>query len=372
MADNFVPWDFEGNYQRRQTEMSNLYAERQKNAAALQQMQQGQQERAGLASLYQDKAFREGDTDQKNQKILDMVLKYGDIDTYSSLSTSMQAGREKRALEQKNIVETEQKRAEGGYRLARALEDDGTDDGLAELRATVAPKDLRFLPQSMNEPGAKAKLHVYAAHGETVAQQNTRDKQLADIQAKVANEQLARLKEDRLAAAAKQSGEAKSAIRAEHLRGEATKERAPIADMQQKIDKVRTLLASDDPADTPQITTLLTNMFDKTRATNLLFVKNSNFGTLAERVAGFFAKGATGKYSMEQRKQLRRMMDDMETKVIGPTTDRLERKYRGMAAAEGVPKEMVDFSDIFAEGETAAAPASDVDAQADKFLSGGE
>lgn len=141
----------------------------------------------------------------------------------------------------------------------------------------------------------------------------------------------------------------------------------PIDEVQQQVTKVKELLAVDTPAAKKQVTELLTNVFDRTRATNLLFKENANFGTLAGRVTGGITSFVGGKYSAEQRKQIKEMMDEMEKNVIEPQRKRITEYYKGRAQKQyGINPDLIEVPDFYGTSKG----TGNAQAEADAFLKG--
>ncbi len=131
--------------------------------------------------------------------------------------------------------------------------------------------------------------------------------------------------------------------RGAEIRGEQTKALAPIEDIQQKVTRMKQLLAnaSDNPAATEQVQQGLTDIFESTRPYSQLLNMNSNFGTLMGRMAGFLSEKTGGVYTDEQRKRVSEMVNDMESNVLSPTRQRITQYHQQLAAKSGVPAELV-------------------------------
>lgn len=142
----------------------------------------------------------------------------------------------------------------------------------------------------------------------------------------------------------------------------------PLDDTQFQITKAKQLLASDSPAGDKQLNAILANMFDKNRATNILFKSNANFGTLAGRVSGFLSQGFTGQYTNEQRTKIYEMITDMEKNVLNPARKKISTHYSSLLKKGGYDPSMAETPDFFGSGS--ASNGLDPNAEADAYLSG--
>jgi len=158
--------------------------------------------------------------------------------------------------------------------------------------------------------------------------------------------------------------DAKAVSTGTEIRKEQDKALKPIDDVQQNVTTAKQLLATSTPASDKQLQTQLTNIFDKTRATNLLFKENANFGSLAGRVEGFIGRAFTGQYTDNQRAQIKNMIDDMENNVLIPTRGRIEQHYGDIAKESGVPSGLVKTPDFYRD-----APKN-AQAEAEAYLNG--
>lgn len=149
------------------------------------------------------------------------------------------------------------------------------------------------------------------------------------------------------------------------IRSEQEAQLKPVEEVALKISKIKQALASSTPASDVQVQQLLTDVFDDSRATNLLFSSNRNFGSLAGRMSGFISRAFTGQYSDEQRAQIRAMVDEMESNVVNPTRDRITTHYSDIARRSGVPADLVRRGNLYGDD-----PGGQVDPQseADAFL----
>lgn len=149
------------------------------------------------------------------------------------------------------------------------------------------------------------------------------------------------------------------------LRKEQTTALKPIDDVQQKVTKSKELLAQSTPAADLQLQMELTNVFDKARATNMLFSANKNFGSIAGRMEGFIGRAFTGQYTDSQRSQIRQMLDGMESDVIAPARQRIGDHYATLAKTSGVSKDLVKTPDFYS-----STAAKDPNAEAEAFMKG--
>lgn len=150
---------------------------------------------------------------------------------------------------------------------------------------------------------------------------------------------------------------------ANQLRDERAKNIQPLDEMQQQISKLKNVIATSTPASDKQAQELLTNVFDKTRATNLLLQNNQNFGSLAGRASGMIGRFFTGQYTDEQRAQIRNMLDEMEAGVIHPSRGRIAEHYSKLAKRYKLPPELMgDTPDFY------SSSSGNHQAEADAFL----
>lgn len=162
--------------------------------------------------------------------------------------------------------------------------------------------------------------------------------------------------------------------RASQIRKEQDSKLKPIDEIQQKVTKAKSLLVEGTPASDVQLQMALTDVFDKTRATNMLFASNRNFGSVAGRVEGLIGRAFTGQYTTEQRRQIRDMLDSMESGVLKPSRDKITSHYGDLAEKRGVRRSLVEAPDFYgskgSETPSPASPKSDANAEADAFLRG--
>lgn len=175
---------------------------------------------------------------------------------------------------------------------------------------------------------------------------------------------------EQAAAARAQVGATREATQAQReisnastIRSEQDKYIKPLDEIQQNVASTRQLLASSSPAADIQIQQQLTAMFDRQRATNMLFGANKNFGTLAGRVSGFVGRMFTGQYTEKQRGEIRDMLNEMENNVLTPTRGRIEKHYGSVSKAAGVAPELTRTPNFYGD-------ASSAQAEADAFLKG--
>lgn len=134
---------------------------------------------------------------------------------------------------------------------------------------------------------------------------------------------------------------------ANQIRDEQTAALKPLEDTQQKLSIAKQLLATSSPASDVQLQSMLADLFDKSRTTNLLFQANRNFGTLAGRAAGFLGRAFTGQYTDQQRKEIAGMINDMEKNVIEPSRSRVGSHYRNLSTAVGVNPAMTNTPNFY-------------------------
>jgi uncharacterized protein YggL (DUF469 family) len=157
--------------------------------------------------------------------------------------------------------------------------------------------------------------------------------------------------------------------RASQIRREQDSKLKPIDEIQQKVTKAKSLLVEGTPASDVQLQMALTDVFDKTRATNMLFASNKNFGSVAGRVEGFIGRAFTGQYTDEQRRQIREMLDSMEGNVLKPSRDKISSHYGELAQKRGVRRELVETPDFYgSKGSSQSGQPANAEAEANAFL----
>jgi len=157
--------------------------------------------------------------------------------------------------------------------------------------------------------------------------------------------------------------------RASQIRREQDSKLKPIDEIQQKVTKAKSLLVEGTPASDVQLQMALTDVFDKTRATNMLFASNKNFGSVAGRVEGFIGRAFTGQYTDEQRRQIREMLDSMESNVLKPSRDKISSHYGELAQKRGVRRELVEAPDFYgSKGSSQPGQPANAEAEANAFL----
>lgn len=154
---------------------------------------------------------------------------------------------------------------------------------------------------------------------------------------------------------------------ARRLRKEVETKIKPLDKVQQNITQAKELLALSTPASDLQLQMRLTDVFDKARATNMLFSANKNFGSIAGRVEGFIGRAFTGQYTDSQRREIRQMLDGMENDVIRPARAKINDHYGKIAKKSGVDSDLVVDPDLYASTPTAP---TNPQAEADAFMKG--
>lgn len=135
------------------------------------------------------------------------------------------------------------------------------------------------------------------------------------------------------------------------IRAEQTKAIKPIDEIQQKITKANELLQQSTPASDVQLQMALTDVFDKTRATNMLFASNRNFGSIAGRVEGLIGRAFTGQYTDAQRSEIKQMLDGMQSQVLEPTRQKIGDHFGELAKSSGVKQDLVKTPNFYGGSE---------------------
>ena len=234
----------------------------------------------------------------------------------------------------------------------------------AQVAANAPPVfDPAFKAQNIATADEWLKRNVPTIGEKETARHNPVMEQAAATRATAAVEQAAAARGQ--VAATRENTQAQRGIsNAATIRAEQDRYIKPLDELQQNISSTRQLLATGTPASDIQIQQQLTDMFDKSRATNMLFGANKNFGTLAGRVAGFVGRTFTGQYTDKQRSEIREMINDMERNVLTPTRSRIEQHYSGVSKAAGVNPELTRTPNFYSDSKSAAQ------AEADAFLKG--
>lgn len=151
------------------------------------------------------------------------------------------------------------------------------------------------------------------------------------------------------------------ATRSADLRKEQREALKPIEPLVSNISKIRTFLSTSNTAADRQLNAALTDLDGNVRATNMLFQDNKNFGSLAGKISGFLSQTFTGRYTEEQRAQIRALIDglDQETKTVRSNVDNY---YKDIARQTGVPEGLIRTPNFYG--------GKDAEAEANAFLSG--
>lgn len=150
----------------------------------------------------------------------------------------------------------------------------------------------------------------------------------------------------------------------------------PFLDDRERIQTVENLLKIDNSASDRQIQQDLVGISGsfKGKATNLYFKQNAHFGDMDDRLTSFVSKAFTGRYSAEDRKQIRDMLAGMRDKVIDPSLSKLESDQKRHAAGyKGLDVGQVglqgEFNRTSQEAPT-ATPASPASARPSPYAEG--
>jgi len=146
-----------------------------------------------------------------------------------------------------------------------------------------------------------------------------------------------------------QTGVQREVLRANQIRDEQTAAVKPLDETQQKLTIAKQLLATATPASDVQLQAMLSDLFDKSRTTNLLFQSNRNFGTLQGRAAGMLSRVFTGQYTDQQRSEIYDMINAMEKNVIQPSRERVGSHYSRLSRAAGVNPALTQTPNFYAD-----------------------
>lgn len=150
--------------------------------------------------------------------------------------------------------------------------------------------------------------------------------------------------------------------KAAEIRVEMTKALAPVDATQQKITKVKQLLASSNSASDIQVNQALTDIFDPARLTNAVYKDNKNFGSLGQKIAGFMSETFAGRYTDAQRSQIKSLVNEMQSNVVDPQRNRIVDYHQNIAKAAQIPTALVPAPNFYQDQNPQAEAAN--------FLSG--
>jgi len=153
---------------------------------------------------------------------------------------------------------------------------------------------------------------------------------------------------------------------ANQLRDDMRTQLKPVEEIQQKTTEIKKLLATGSPIADLQIQQKLTNLYEESRATNMLFQSNKNFGELSDRMQGFISRTFTGEYTVAQRSQIKQMIDGMEKSVIEPTRTSIHDYYNDIAKESGIPEKFVGRPNFY--GSQSKPANSNPQSEAENFL----
>ena len=252
-----------------------------------------------------------------------------------------------------------------------------------EERAMIA-KNYGIIPNfgtgmySFNTPEVQTLIKGAKQQAMTQVQRTEQEKRLADIR----NQEAQRILEERRDAETKRNNiavqaglrermrvdqniagtnlSAGTAARGAELRKEQRDALKPIEPLVNNLSKIKTFLETSNTAADRQLNAALTDLDGNVRATNLLFQDNKNFGSLGGKVAGFVSQAFTGRYTAEQRKQIRELVDGLE-KEATTVRSSVNSYYKDLAKVTGVPEALVKTPNFYG-GNSAQA-------EADAFLS---
>jgi len=153
---------------------------------------------------------------------------------------------------------------------------------------------------------------------------------------------------------------------ARRLRKEVETKVKPLDEVQRNITQAKALIAIGNEAADVQLNARLTDIFDKSRATNMLFTANKNFGSVAGRIEQHIGRFFTGKYSDSNRAKIYEMITEMENMVLKPSRQKINDHYGKIARKSGVDASLVVDPDLYASTPTDAP--TNPQAEADAFI----
>lgn len=139
-----------------------------------------------------------------------------------------------------------------------------------------------------------------------------------------------------------------------------TAELKPINLAQQQSQEIRGMLATDDPAASPQIQKLLTQYLQSGRQTNLTLLQNKGFGTYPERLQNTIAKLFKGQYSDVNKAQILELLDKMDKTVFDPARAKVVGKFKKQAKAEGIDPTFAEDPNAFQGDDTSSMSDEDL------------
>lgn len=150
---------------------------------------------------------------------------------------------------------------------------------------------------------------------------------------------------ERLAAAA----DDKKFKQTEVLNTKVQREAKPLLEDLSRIRTVEGLLKIDSSAGDQQIRQGLTDLMGsfKGRATNLYYKDNKNFGDVVDKLNGVLSRSFTGRYSDNDRRQIRDLVSQMRKNSIEPTLANLEKGQKEHAKKYGLDADQVEVQGDF-------------------------
>ena len=219
----------------------------------------------------------------------------------------------------------------GQLELAKPLFDEAGRQALDEMKIQKAASDAAY--KTMQAETARLRAELY---GSRVGSQNAKDK----------------------------AGKGASAGNMNQFASRETAELKPINLAQQQSQEIRGMLATDDPAASPQIQKLLTQYLQSGRQTNLTLLQNKGFGTYPERLQNTIAKLFKGQYSDVNKAQILELLDKMDKTVFDPARAKVVGKFKKQAKAEGIDPTFAEDPNAFQGDEPAVGGDQDSEAVA--------
>jgi hypothetical protein len=138
------------------------------------------------------------------------------------------------------------------------------------------------------------------------------------------------------------------------------KELAPITKAQETTQELRGLLATDNPAATPQIQKLLTDYVGHIRMTNHLYADNKSFGGVYKRLQNAVNRWFEGDYSPHNKELIRNMVNEMDKTVFEPARKSIVGKNKRVLEKLKIDASIAEEPNPYGSADTApaAAPAA--------------
>jgi len=131
----------------------------------------------------------------------------------------------------------------------------------------------------------------------------------------------------------------------------------PIGTAQQRGAEMISMLDSGNPASTVQVQKDLVQWLNAARSTNQQYGDNKSFGNIEQRFANSLNRFLSGKYSADDRKMIKDMINQMNKSVFEPARKNINDVYKKRAKTFGFDPELMERQDPFGGTGQPAAPS---------------